>query len=385
MSFNIISVGGSGNLPTTNELPIDMHGKMLKSFAGLTPLTVILGRLAEDKAHQFRIDWLEEAVMPVTVTVAISETSVGTSITLIEHADSLVAGTLLFNSRTFDIRRVTSNASQVLTVTIDEGGTTSSVWLANDPIDVLLTDVPEDDDDVYRTASAQDTNVFNYIQITRLQFAMTRTANASDTHFGGPGSKREQLKTQKFREYRMKFENQLYFGGRQLSGTAPASQYQMGGLTHFLRNGTLYKDFGGIFTESGLDSMLLSYKEQNPDATKLGFFCSLAIKEKISQFGKGKVRLSPNSKSYGMRINEYIGPIDIDIVPLPLLSNKNTRGWGFLLDLERIRLKYLERVTFHPDAKGAGASEIIYDTYRGSVSMLLGNEDRHLMCVGATL
>ena len=56
-----------------------------------------------------------------------------------------------------------------------------------------------------------------------------------------------------------------------------------------------------------------------------------------------------------------------------------------MLDLERIRLKYLERVEFIPDAKGAGNSERIYDTYRGSVSMLLGNETRHMMTVGATL
>lgn len=381
----IINTGGSGNLPTTNELPVDMHKKQMSSYPGLTPLTVILGRLGEDSAHQFRIDHLEEAIMPTSLIVGVSEASVGTSITVTQDAGTAVAGTLLFNSRTFDIRRVTAVSSQVLTVQTSQGGTTSAVWLAGDPIDVLLPDIPENEDEVYRPASAQDANVFNYIQVCRLQYAITRTHNASDTYFGGPGSKRTQLKRQKYREYREKFEKQIYFGGRATTGTAPASQYQMGGLTHFLRNGTLYKDFGGVFTESGLDQFLLSYKEQNPDAERLGLFMAEAVMLKVAQFAKARLQVSQNSKQYGLRTMQYIGPVNVDLIPLPLLNNVNTRGWGFLLDLQRIRLKYLERVMFHPDAKGPGNSEIIYDTYRGSASLMVANESRQAMFVGATL
>lgn len=382
----ILTVGGLGNLPATNELPVDMHGKQMSAYAGLTPLTVILGRLGEDEAHQFRIDWMEEAIMPTMLTVAVSESSVGTSITFTQNAVSAVLGTLLYNARNDDIRRVSvAPTTQVVTVQIDQGGKTSTVWLAGDPIEVLLPDVPEDEDEVYRPASAQDTNVFNYIQLCRLQYSMTRIADKSNTHFGGPGSKRAQLKTQKYREYREKFEKQIYFGGRATTGTAPASQYQMGGLNHFLRNGTLWKDFGGVFTESGLDQFLLSYKEQNPDSERLLLATAEAVMLKIAQFAKDRIRLSPNSKSYGLRVNEYVGPISVDLVPLPLLNNVTTRGWGFLLDLQRIRLKYLDRTAFFPDAKGVGNSERIYDTYRSVVSLMLANETRHAMFVGATL
>lgn len=382
----IFNVAGLGNYPATNELPVDMHKKQMSSYAGIAPLTVILGKLGEDKAHQFRIDWLEEAIMPTQLIVAVSEGSVGTSLTFTQNATSAVFGSLLFNARNNDIRRVSAApTTQTLTVQTNQGGKTSTVWLAGDPIEVLLTDVPEDEDEVYRPASAQDTNVYNYIQLCRLQYSMTRIANASSTWFGGPGSKRNQLKTQKYREYREKFEKMIYFGGRATTGTAPASQYQMGGLNDRLRNGTLFKDFNGIFTESGLDQFLLSYKEQNPDAKSLLLATAESVMLKIAQFAKGRIRLSPNSKSYGMRLNEYIGPINVDLVPLPLLNNQTTRGWAFLLDLQRIKLKYLDKTMFFPDAKGVGNSERIYDLYRSVASLMVANEERHAMFVGATL
>lgn len=381
----MVSIGGSGNLPATNELPVDMHRKMFSAYAGLTPLTVILGRLSEDKAHNFRIDWQEEGIMPTLLTVAVTEGSVGVEITFTDGAASLVAQTLLYNPRVDDIRRVTSVTGQVATVVIDQGGSTSAVWNALDPIHILPPNVPEDDDDVYRTASASDSNVWNFTQLTRLQFAMTRQMDAMSTHFGGPGSKRAQLKVQKFREFREKFEKMLYFGGRATTGSSPGEQRSMGGLNFHLRSGTLFKDFSGIFTETGLDNLLLSYKEENPDAKEVTIFCAENVIAKISQFGKDKVRISPDSKKYGLAIDQYIGAIKANLVPLPLLTDVETRGWGWILDMERITLKYLIRTMFHPDAKGAGASEIIYDTYRASASMLIANESRHAMFIGATL
>lgn len=381
----MVEVGGSGNLPATNELPVDMHRKMFDAYAGLTPLTVILGRLSEDRAHNFRIDWQEAGIIPTLLTVAQTEATLGLSIVFTDGAASLVAQTLLYNPRTDDIRRVTAVTGQTATVVNSQGGSTSTVWNALDPIHILPPNIPEDDDEVFRTASAQDNNVFNFTQLVRLQFAITRSMDRMDTWFGGPGSKREQLKKQKFREFREKFEKMLYFGGRATLGTSPADQRSMGGLNFYLRNGTLFKDFNGIFTETGLDNFLLSYKECNPDASQLSLFCAENVISKISQFAKDKIRISPDSKAYGLKINQYIGAIMVNLVPLPLLSDVETRGWGWLLDMERITLKYLINTMFHPDAKGAGWSEIIFDTYRANASMLIGNEDRHAMFVGATL
>lgn len=384
----VVLTGGAGNLPATNELPVDMHKKTMDALVSLTPITSILTRLGEDKARNFRVDWQEVKEIPHTVTVATTESAAGTSVSVISGGLSLVDDTLLYNPRVNDLRRINNgnSSSNDLTVAIDQGGTTSSIWKSSDVIHVTLPAVPEDDNDVYRTSSVSDSNVYNFTQLVRLQFSMTRTMNAMTTHFGGPGSKRQQLKSQKYREFRIKWEKLLYFGGRATFGTSPSDQRLAGGLNFYLRDGTLYKDFNGILTESGWDNYLLEYHEENPDTTEITAFIAAGVAQKISYFGKNKIRISPLSKLYGLAIDQYKVPgLTVHLVELPLFNDIQTRGWGFLLDTTRIRLKNLEGPMFFPEAKNVGQSELIYDTYRVSTSLMVANESRHSMFVGADL
>ena len=48
-------------------------------------------------------------------------------------------------------------------------------------------------------------------------------------------------------------EQTKWFGAKKSSGTAPSTKYSMGGVSSVLQDGTLYKDFGGVFTESGFE------------------------------------------------------------------------------------------------------------------------------------
>ena len=384
----VVTTGGAGNLPATNELPVDMHKKSMSALVPLTPLTSILTRLGEDKAHNFRVDWQEEKEIPHTLTCATTEASGSPSTTIVvtSGGDSITNKALLFNPRTMDIRSVSASSSNSLTVAISQGGTTSAAWLSGDPLHVLSPAFDEDFRAAFYPTSVQDANVYNYEQLIRLQYALTRIMDKQSTHFGGAGSKRNQLKSQKYREFRIKWEKTLYFGGRASSGTAPDSTRMMGGLVHYLKNGTLYKDFGGLMTESGWDNYLLNYHEENPDAMTVDAFISPGVAQKISYWGKDKIRISPSSKKYGLALNQYIAPgLKVNLIELPLLNDSETRGWGFLLDPERIRLKNLDSPTFYPDAENVGQGEVIYDTYRVVTSLLVGNETRHSMFIGADL
>ncbi len=382
----------SGNFATgtgfaTNELPVDMHKKTMSALANLAPLTTILTRLANDKAHNFRIDWQEDADIPHTVTVATTESSATTPVVFVSGGYSLVEGTLLFNPRTFDIRYCTATPTSATSIAVTTGyaGTTAAVWNSGDVIHVLSPNVAENDEQ-YRPSSVPDTNVFNYEQLIRMQFKLTRVSNDVSTHFGGPGSKREQLKHQKYREFRIKWDKLIMFGGRSTGGTAPATFWTMGGLTHYLKDGTLYKDFNGVFTESGFDNLLLSYHEENPDATNVDLFCAPAVSQKISYWGKDKIRISPDSKKYGLALKQYLSAgLMVNIIELPLLSDSQTKGWGWLLDTTRVRLKNLSNPMFFPEALNVGQSEYIIDTYRVNTSLMVANESRHAMFIGATL
>ncbi len=386
----IVTIGGTGNLPTTNELQVDMSKKRWGAFSHITPLIAIGSRLEHSKGHNFRVDLIEEHEMPTEVEVATTEASAGTTVVVKAYGTTLVKDTLLFNPRTDDLRIVDSTpTTNSVTVTISQGGTTSAIWLAGDILHVMLPALVENDNPTsttYRNTSVTDTNVFNFMQVAKLQFSITRLQDKMTDHFGGPGSKRMQLKRQKFREFLVKSEKMKMFGGRSSGGTAPATRRMAGGLVHFLRNGTLAKNFNGTFTESGWDNFLGDYIDQNPDAKNIAAAMAPNVIRQINYFAKDKIRISPMTKKYGLNITRYIGgPMEVDLIPLPLLTDPVTRGWGWLLDFSRIRLKDIDPPTYTPDALNVGQSEVIYDTYREVTSLLLANESRHAQFTGAIL
>lgn len=382
----LVSIGGTGNAFATNELPVEMHGKLLTAYTQLTPLTVVLAKNSEDSSYNFRIDWTEKREIPTTVIVAASESSAGTTIYVQDNGPTLVKDTLLYNASVDDLRIVDSTPSgNTVTVTIDQGGKTSTAWTAGDIIHVLLPAVAENDTDgTTRVSSVANDNLYNFHQLCKLQFALTRMEDAMKTYFGGRGSKRDELKQQKYREYRIKKEKMLYFGGRATGGTAPATKRMMGGLTHFLRGGTLYKDFNGYLTESAFRNYLGDYKDQNPDATDVSIFCAGNVCDIVSSFGIDKVRLDPSSEIYGLDIMRYKSRgITAKLIALPLLDVGVTEGWGFVLDMQRIMMKAIDKDTYYPHDRNAGAGEIMYDTYRGVYSIIIANESRHSMFVNA--
>lgn len=380
----VVTIGGTGNLPATNELPVDMWKKRQTSMAALTTLTTIASRLAVDKAHNFRVDLIEENEMPWKVTIATTESSAGTTIYVQNYGTTLVQDTLLYNPRTDDLRLVSATpTTNTITVAISQGGTTSTVWKAGDEVFVLLPKIAENDETA-RNVSMVDENVYNYIQICRLDYSMTLLQNSMQSHFGGPGEKRQQLGRQKYREFRIKEELLRWMGGRQSGGTAPATKYGMGGIIHFLRSGTFHKDFGGLLTETGLDNFLGDYHDQNPDLVKVDAFMAPNVVRLVNYMCKDKIRISPDSKRYGLNLNEYIGgPIAVNLIPVPLWTDVTTKGWFFFLDLTRIKIKDIDRPTFYPWDRTPIAGELIRDGYRSVSSLLLANESAHAWGEGA--
>lgn len=381
-----VAAGGTVTLPATNELPVDMHSKQFTTFPALTPLTVMLGKLNEDPAHNFRIDWQEQNEIPTVLQVGTALASGGTALVVTGNGNTAVVQSLLFCPRTFELFTVTTAGSDTaMTVTGAQGGTSNAALVSGDILHVLPPAIPEADV-VDRSMSVAASNVYNYVNILKMQYSLTRLMNKMTTHFGGAGSKRQELKMQKWHEARKKKEKLLYFGGRATGGTTTttAIEYQSGGLVHYLRNGTLYKDFNGILTETGFDNYIGDYFDQNPDAQNIVYFCSPNVRRLMSAWGKDKVRVSPESKKYGFRIDSYVaGNGDVKIVTLPLLNDPVTKGWGWILDTSRIRLRVVDPMTFYPDAKTVGESETILDTYREVSSLLVGSEMRHSMHVGA--
>jgi len=398
MAFGTVIGPGSTGTPTTssypqtNELKIDMQPKMVQKFASMTPLTTILTRMSEDPAHNITVEAIEENEMPYVVEIATTESSVGTTVYVKNHGKSLVRDSLLFNPRTKDIRIVNGDTtSNTVTVAYDQCGTTSAVWKQGDKVFVQLPALAENDSPAggtqrWRTAIALNTRVYNLTQLAKLQLKLSRSLNASSTWFGGPGSIRQALQRQKYREYRIKKELNAYFGGRSSTAGGGSDARTNNGMFGVLYNGTNFSNFNGSFTESAWDDHIARYMDENPDVTRITAYIAPNVKRQITYWGKDQIRLSPMSRQYGLRIDEYIGAdAPVDLIPLPLLSKSaDTKGWGWFLDMSYIDLKTLESDALYLEALNVGQSEDIIDTYRGQFTIRITNEPRHSMFIGAT-
>jgi len=398
MAFGTVIGPGSTGTPTTssypqtNELKIDMQPKMVQKFASMTPLTTILTRMSEDPAHNITVEAIEENEMPYAVEIATTESSAGTTIYVKNHGKSLVRDSLLFNPRTKDIRIVNGDtSSNTVTVAISQSGTTSTVWKQGDKVFVQLPALAENDSPAggtqrWRTAIALNTRVYNLTQLAKLQLRLSRSLNASSTWFGGPGSIRQALQRQKYREYRIKKELNAYFGGRSSTAGGGSDARTNNGMFGVLYNGTNFSNFNGSFTESAWDDHIARYMDENPDVTRITAYIAPNVKRQITYWGKDQIRLSPMSRQYGLRIDEYIGAdAPVDLIPLPLLSKSaDTKGWGWFLDMSYIDLKTLESDALYLEALNVGQSEDIIDTYRGQFTIRITNEPRHSMFIGAT-
>jgi hypothetical protein len=374
----------------TNETPIDMTKKRQTALVALAPLSAVGRKVTSSrKARSYKSEIIQMSEMPHSLTVATSEASASTSLTFTDSdaCQSIRKDSLLYNPAKNDHRLVTAApSSATVSVSIDAAGSTSSAWDAGDDVFILNTALPEDDETI-RRASPVDTHDYNYQQLAKLHFGLTREQNEIPTQFGGPGEKRKALQRAAYREYVIKDELGLYFGGRGSAGSGASMRYTAGGLNHFLRNGDLARDFGGMFTEGAMMRWLGDYADENPDVNRITFATSREICQAVSNFGNERLRFSPSdkSKTFGLQMDKIkVHGMTVDLMPLPLLNTKTSKGMGWLIHWESLWMNDLVKVQLIRDIKNAGESEIITDCYRSITSMMVANKSRFAMATSMT-
>jgi len=185
-------------------------------------------------------------------------------------------------------------------------------------------------------------------------------------------------------DFRLNFENSLMYGYRSSTSGDTLNVRTMGGLMQWLGTGSNVLDVpGGVLTESMLDNWLTDIKTRRPDIKSLTLFASLNVINRINQMMKTLIRLSPNTKLYGMQIQRYFGAIGLDLVPAPLLSGPYLKGWGWALDLSHVKLKYLRPVMLNKAVNNSNDDDFVRDRIRTEVSMIVGVQERHGMITNA--
>lgn len=387
----IISKSGSSNAWATNEKPVDMWNQMPKNYAGITPLTAVFTRLERARqAKNVQLDFIEQEMIPDRVQfTGATESSATTPITIADYA-ALGLGDMLFCPRTSEYMRVSAAVTSAsVSVTRGWGDTSGAVLQTGDYL-IRAGNAQEEGVSAINTSRvAVNTRQYNYQQIITNNIDTTHSTAAEGTHPGFP-KRRVENQTKLVYDFRLNMENSIMYGYRDSASSVGIDNVfpirTMGGLMQWLANGTNVLEVpNGVLTESMLDNWLTDIATRRPDMKTLTLFASPNLINRINQIVKnsGDLNLSPNSKLYGMQIKRYMGAINLDLIPAPLLRGPYLKGWGWALDLSHIRLKYLRDVKLMKGVNNYNDDDFIRDRIRTEVSLIVAIQERHGMITNA--
>jgi len=372
---------------STNEKPIDMHPVLYQNTPWAYPVQAILAsRMGEGSTSQSKVYWSEQQMIPTevyTTDTTAAGTAGSTKTLTIANYTYVQDHDILKNLRTGEVVRVQGAVSSAsVTAVAGWGSTTPAITVPGDRWLIMSPAYAEAEDSKYSRAIANEEKYNNTQEIVEYVQTSTRVMNEA-TFFGGKGTKRDENIQKMVDSWRKKFEYTLIYSRR--ADTADGSYYakSMNGIEAHLDTGTNYFNVNGILTESILDSYLADLWANWPSGgiNSRAFVAGAKIINIINRLCKDKIRLSPNSKQYGMRLNQYFGfGAEIDLVPHPLLSGPYMEETAFVLDFDRIMLKYQSRPVLTRNVYHQAANFVVDKMY-GLVTMMLSEEKRHGMMV----
>lgn len=375
---------------STNEKPIDMHPVLYQNSPWAYPVQAILtGRMKESDTSQSKVYWSEQEQIPTEVytTDGTAAGTAGSTITLtIGNYTYVQDHDVLKNVRTGEVVRVQGSVSSAsVTAVAGWGGTTPAATVAGDRWLIMSPAYAEAENSLYSRAIANTESYNNTQEITEMVQTSTRVMNEA-TFFGGKGTKRDENILKMVDSWRKKFEYTLMFSRR--ADTADGSYYakSMNGIEAMLENGTNYFNVNGPLTESKLDSYLADLWSNWPSGgiNSRAFVAGAKVINIVNRLCKNSIRISPNTKKYGMRLNQYFGfGAEIDLVPHPLLAGPVLEEMAFILDFDRITLKYQSKPVLTRDVYHHGANFVVDKMY-GLVTLMLAEEKRDGIMVGIT-
>jgi len=332
--------GITGNRSTATVLQaqrkVDMAERVLLLEPSSYPLTVLLRMLQKKSAHNPEFSWIEKALEPRFAAVSGAQTNVDTAIEVAAAQGVRFAPHYLVkNTRTAEVFRVVSVATDTLTVVRGVGGGNLAM---NDTDELIVIGVAQPEgDDIRPARSNNGVKVTNYTQIFRTPFGATETNRHSDT-FTEP-SDWEQAALEAGIEHEKDKEYVFWLGKPSEDLTAPANPRRTTGGVEYFANQNI-TDAGGAFTETEMFTAFRApfrYSGQNRVA-----FGSMLIVDIMNTFPRGKVQTQQGETTYGLQVFKYISPHGtVRLITHKLFEGAVYGGKMAILDMDQLKYRFL--------------------------------------------
>lgn len=372
----------------SNSRVIDMSDTIHVLDPNTAPLMSLTNRLRKAHCVNPKFEWLEDEYLPTSVTKNTGTTTAGeTALTIITPGGGyLRKGDVLKVISTGEVMYVSAVGSDTAITVVRGIGATAAADIAASTPFLIIGNASQEGATGRVIKTTQKTPLFNYTQIFRWPYGITRTLENSEL-YGGNDMAFQARKAGV--EHKKQIEAAFLFGEKAEATTAVKGgdgatpiRYTDGLFARITSNvsspGTLSMDTLETFIRSGY---------RYGSSSKL-FFASRKVMSYINQIAANKIQSLATDKSFPLVISRYISPHgDIFMVEHRQLNgqaesttifNAAYHGWGALVDLDGLWYRYLQnsdtRVRTNiqaPDVDGRT------DEYLSECGLMLVQERQH--------
>lgn len=342
----VTTVRGTGTLDTETRRVRDVSPQIYKLEPNASPLLAFTTRFRASQTMDPKIEWFEDELLPKFDTLD-SALGAGDATMSVKNQERFRAGDLV-QIADAEIARVsaTPSGTGVGAVSITRGvGTTYTTGQAagaNARVRIIAGSAQEGAAQ-RALLSTQKTPNFNYTQIFKMPFGVTRTAQYTKT-FGGKDLLEEQANM--LIEHKKEIEMAFLIGERYEDTTGTHPQRHTRGIIPFVAGNTAGVTSVAQLTES-------AFEEHNRKAFRYGsqeklLMASSLVAQVVNAFGRGKLQTVSKDKSYGMSMSEWLGfGVRLMLVKHPLLENNvmteidGIASYGVTVDIGDFKLRYV--------------------------------------------
>lgn len=295
------------------------------------PVGVIM---VDNPKFEMQLDSVNE--IKTAVNLAAGYNSSATSI-VVDDGSTVEKFGLIYVPRTGEIMRASSVASNTLTVTRGQAGTTAAALLDNDEL-VMLNSAYAENSQSGDALFKNTTFDYNYTQIARMPYGNSRTEQGTKKY--GIDNSYEKKKKMALIDMLRKNNGNMWLGGRSIDAT---NKFRTtGGVISFIDSGNVY-DVNGNLTQAEFEYWMRKHALAY-NSTKKTLFAGSRLIEKITGWASDKVVYNTNAavSKFGLSVKTYSTSWgDLDIVYEPYFDEVTSlNGYGVCLDLELIKFVY---------------------------------------------
>jgi len=368
-----------------NERVIDMDPVITMLDPDTSQFMTMLMRVARSGADSTKNEWLEDQYFPRLSSVASGGATDGANVVVAAgEGPYFRAGDLVRNARTGVAFRVTSVATDTLTISVALGRVAFAAHSAGDQL-LITGNASKQGAGLGTEAITKRVAQFNYQMIQRNPYGFTRSLMASKL-YGGPVPEKERKK--KAVEHKRAIEYTLFWGTRALDLTGSEPVGQTGGLFEFVT--TNVKNAAGTLTKVLLDTYMRDFLQHGEQNGVL--FVSPVVSQAISGFLRDAWQpTTVDTRLWGAKVDGFISGAYGFKVPVVVKRDWNDfstasgqyGGWAFYVNMDNIEMPTLRTTELLRDRQNNDADR--YDEeYLTEFGVKVQQERTHGIITGVT-